>query len=143
MEKPRLKATITEDFKLQWSVPRMLEMVLRGIGAGVDVHVEVKKWYKKRTGKQNATQWGPDLTLIQQYILETTGIWFTKEEIHKKHKKDFLGVKTHPFLPGWEKEKSTTELTTKEMSDFREEYCRYWAEMGLYIPDPKKDDKMS
>lgn len=141
MKPPRIKATITEDFKLKFSVPRMLEVALRTIGPGVDVHVEIKKWYKKRTSKQNAVQWALDLSVIQLFILQNTGDYFTEAEIHRHHKEAFLGYEECELVPGIKRLKSTTDLDTVQMAKFREDYCRFWANLGLYIPDPDPDYK--
>ena len=134
--KPELIATITPDFELEFAIPRMRKAVLAGIGAGEKVRVDYRKWYKKRTEYQNNTIWGPDYALILAYIQKTTGQSFTPEALHEWHKREFLGFTESVEHKGLYEVKSTKGLDTKGFADFREDYCRYWAEHGLYIPDP-------
>ena len=136
---PHVKATITDDFRLEFAIPRQLELVLRTIGAGVAVRVDVKKWFKQRTTKQNSMQWGPDYSVILLFLAEKGEVW-RADDIHDFHKKRFLGYEESAMAKGLLRPRSTTTLNTKEMSDFREDYCRFWADCGLYIPDPERED---
>jgi len=136
---PDLVATITKnergEFGLVFAIPRMLQAVLAGIGE-CQVRVDVRKWYKKRTINQNSTTWGPDYALILAHIYQTTGQSFEPEELHDWHKRKFLGFDESAKFPGLYKPKSTTDLDTVGHAKFREDYCRFWAMQGLYIPDP-------
>jgi hypothetical protein len=131
----------TKGFFLLFSIPRLLMSMLCYIGVGKKVRVDIKRWYKKRTNKQNATSWGPDYNLIVAFILTETGDLFTSEQLHDFHKSTFLGFDECELAKGLKKPKSTTDLTTVEYNElFRERYCKFWAERGLYIPDPVKDE---
>lgn len=145
MKKPDLVATVikTDDgmFGLTYSIPRMFQAVLAGIGEGVVVRNDIKKWYKKRTTDQNSTAWGPDYALILEYITKTTGDSFTPEELHLFHKKKFLEVTESDTFPGLYKLGSTKDLDTVGFAKFRDDYCDFWAMIGLYIPDPDPTKK--
>jgi hypothetical protein len=130
-------ATIQDDFTVKVHVPRLLKAVLASIGAGELVRIDIAKWYKKRTLKQNATSWGPDYELILQFIATKTGEIFSEEQLHDFHKRKILGYEESELAAGLIKPKSTTDLNTVEFAEFRERYCQYWAERGLFIPDPK------
>jgi len=144
-KKPDLVATITKDSKgnygLSYAIPRMLQAVLAGIGEGVQVRHDIKKFYKKRSLDQNYTIWGPDYALILNHIRETTGMPFTSEELHNWHKEKFLGYEEAPGHPGLKRLRSTKDLDTVGFAEFRENFCRYWATNGLYIPDPDPEKK--
>lgn len=141
MKPPEIVATITDDLSLSFAIPRMLQAVLAGIGKGEKVRVDIRKWYKKRTLDQNATIWGPDYALIIPYVLQTTGQSFDPEELHDFHKRKFLGFDEAKGFPGLYRVKSTRGLDTVGFATFREDYCRFWAENGLYIPDPDPEKK--
>ena len=140
---PEIVATITDDFDLKIHMPSRLKALLCYIGAGKQVRIDVKRWYKKRTNLQNATSWGPDYNKIIGFILEETGQLFTSDQLHEFHKETFLGFDECKLAKGLKSPKSTTQLTTVEYNEsFRELYCKYWAERGLYIPDPIKKDEV-
>ena len=132
-----ITATITPQLELQFNIPRMLRAHLASIGPNVKVRVDIQKWRKPRTLKQNAMIWGPDYTKILAHILEHTGEKYTEEELHHFHKVRFLGYESSKEHRGLYKLKSTKDLDTAGFSKFREDYCRYWAENGLYLPDPE------
>lgn len=134
---PEIVATITDDFKLSYGIPRILELHLRTIGAGVDVRIEIVKWYKKRTRKQNAYLWAVVYPTIIVYILKTTGQRFKTEDLHERYKRKFLGYEECELMPELITVKSSTDLNTIEFSDeFVEEICIEWADLGLFIPPP-------
>ena len=140
-KQPELVATITDYLDLDFAIPRLLTSVLAQIGKGEKVRVDIKKWYKKRSGKQNSYLWAVVYPTIIHYILEKTGQKFTKEELHDRYKKKFLGYEVCELIPDLVKVKSSTELNTKEFSDeLVELICIEWADLGLYIPPPKKKE---
>lgn len=133
--------TITEGYQLSLAIPRAMEMRLREIGAGVKVRVDVKKWRKPRTPPQNSYLWAVVYPTIVRYIKDTTGQTFTPEDLHERYKRKYLGYEQCD-IPGMEdlvRPKSSTELDTEEFWDkLIEHICREWADLGLYIPLPKK-----
>ena len=137
---PEIVATIAKtesgNFVFYFDIPRMLQAALSAIGEGVKVRVDIKKWYKKRTIPQNNMIWGPDYALILAHIQATTGDVFSAEELHDWHKRKFLGFKESNNFPGLYRLGSTKDLDTVGFAKFREDYCRFWAINGLYIPDP-------
>ena len=142
--KPEIVATITDDFGLDFSIPRMLDNLLREIGAGVKVRIDIRKWRKPRTGPQNAYLWAVVYPSIIRYIKDATGQKFTAEDLHERYKKKYLGYEVCD-IPGMEdlvRARSSTELDSEEFwNELVEHVCREWAELGLYIPLPKKKDR--
>ena len=134
--RPEILAEITDDFQLKFSIPSMLRAYLKQIGAGKKVRIDIARWYKRRTVKQNAVIWGPDYKIILAYLAEMVGEAWTAEELHDFHKRKFLGYKQSLIAEGLLRPKSTTRLDTLEFSGFREKYCMFWADRGLYLPDP-------
>lgn len=139
--RPELKALITDDFKLEYDIPRLLEVQLQLIGAGKHVRVDVVQWKKKRTLKQNAYLWSTVYPTIIKYIKDNTGQDFTVKNLHNKYKKQYLGYEVCK-IPGMEeliKLRSSTELDTEEFwGQLIEHICREWGELGLFIPMPRK-----
>lgn len=142
MKRLDLVATITDDFTLNFDIPRLLTAELAQIGAGSKVRVDVKRWYKKRSNQQNRTIWGVDYPIILQFMSDNGEPGYNAEELHDFHKRMLIGFEKSEKFPGMYKIKSSTELDTKEFADkFREEYCRFWAEKGCYIPDPVRQEE--
>ena len=134
---PDLIAEVDGDFNLIFSIPKMLKLHLRTIGEGVKVRVEIVKWYKKRSGKQNSYLWAVVYPTIIAYILESTGQKFTAEDIHERYKRKLLGFDRCELMPDLIKVKSSTDLNTITFTDeFVEQICVEWADLGLYIEPP-------
>ena len=140
-KQPELVATISENLELDYDFPRLLTSILASNGKGTKVRVDIRKWYKKRTNPQNNYLFGVIYPTIIHYILEKTGQKFTKDDLHDRYKEKFLGYEVCELLPDLRKTKSSTDLNTKEFSDeLVELICIEWADLGLYIPPPKKKE---
>jgi len=134
-------AEIKPDYTLEYKIPRILLNRLQKIGPGKLVRVDIKEWKKPRTIKQNAYLWSTVYPTIIKYIKDATGQDFTAEDLHDRYKRKYLGyVKCE--IPGMEditRVRSSTDLDIEEFWDqLVEHICREWAELGLYIPLPKK-----
>lgn len=141
-KRPEIVATITEDFKLEYSVPKMLELHLRTIGAGEKVRSDIIKYRKKRTKPQNAYLWSTVYPTIIAYIMEQTGQKFGAEDLHEKYKKKYLGYEKCKLMPDLIKVRSSTDLDMDEFwEQLIEHICREWADLGLFIPLPKKKEE--
>ena len=141
-KEPEIVATITDDFKLEYAIPRMLTAKLSSIGAGKKIRLDIKRWYKKRSNPQNSYLWAVVYPTIIHYILEKTGQKFSAEDLHERYKRKYLGFERCEMMPDLIKVKSTTDLDSKEFwDDFVEYICREWAENGLYIELPVKKDE--
>ena len=139
---PEIVADITDEFELKFRIPKFFYLHLRTIGAGVPVRIEVFKWYKKRTRKQNAYLWAVVYPTIIAYILEKTGQKFSAEDLHERYKRKFLGFERCEIMPDLIKVKSSTETSTVEFSDeFVELICVEWSDNGLFIPPPDPNYK--
>ena len=140
--KPEIVADVTEKYDLKFRIPNLLRATLVQIGANNPVRVDIARWYKKRSPKQNSYLWGVVYPYIIRYIKDKTGQTFTAEDLHERYKRKFLGYE-RCSMDGMQdliRVKSSTELNTKEFSDdLVEHICREWAENGLYIPLPGEE----
>lgn len=98
---------------------------LRGL-EGQEVEIIVRKPRKPRTNQQNAWYWACVVAIPAEHF------GYTPEEMHEAFK--FLFLKKHEEGKP-DTVRSTTDLTTKEFSEYVET-CREWAaKQGLVIPD--------
>lgn len=103
--------------------------------------VEIKEYKPKRTNLQNRYYWA-----IINFLAYETGN--AKEVIHKRFAKEFLSINLEYFLTdafdSWLKSEpyvlSTTELNTKEMTDYIEKIAIFVSDFGLSIPRPEDKD---
>ena len=101
--------------------------------------IEVKKHVKRRSNNQNNLMW-MWLDKIASLMSDESGyeIW----EIHELFKDNFLiGKEVH--LGGLQViVKTTTDLTTSEMTRYLDQIQRFCsAEMGIYLPLPEELQK--
>jgi len=89
--------------------------------------VKIKKFHKSRTLSQNNWYWEV-ITIIGNEL------GYDKNEMHECFKFTFLSDEKKGLFAC----KSTTELSTKEMSDYFEQIYRWAAEQGIHIPDPSE-----
>lgn len=110
--------------------PRAWERLLAALN-GEEIICTLSKRRRKRTIPQNDWYWAAIVPAFAEH-------WgYEKREHEKAHeslKFEFLRVRDQN---GRERVRSTTELTTKEFSDYCEECRRFAAtEYDMYIPDP-------
>lgn len=91
----------------------------------------------KRTGIQNKIWQQKAIDCVRKY----PGHMFMTEQLHDWHKRKFLGFEESEAYPGLYKPKSTADLDTVGFAEFREAYCKFLAEQGLWVPDPDPDKK--
>lgn len=105
---------------------------------GARVTVDVKRFAKKRTIKQNSYWWG---VVITRLMLAINGNKGTKEERKRLHAG--IMMKFFPMVEenGVTTYRSSTTLTTIECSDLKER-VQAWAmeEYNCYIPDPNEEN---
>lgn len=94
---------------------------------GTRVEVTVRKYRRTRTLEQNRYYWGVVIYILADFF------GYSKEEMHEAMKWKFLKQVDMPI----ETVRSTTDLSTKEFSDYIENIVR-WAssEYQVVIPDP-------
>lgn len=124
---PTFKGNVKEG-KLVLEKRALFDMWLVGL-EGKDVVVNVRKYGKIRSSKENNYYWGIIIPIIQEY----TGMF--QDEVHEALKWKFLRMTRN----GLETCRSTASLTTKEFED----YCasiRVWARLdfNLNIPLPNE-----
>jgi hypothetical protein len=139
--KTDIVATITDDYRLDYAIPRALVNRLQELGAGNRVRVDIKLWRKPRSIRQNAYLWSVVYPTIIHYIKDTTGQEFTAEDLHERYKRKYLGYEVCD-IPGMEdliRPKSSTELDMESFwLQLIEHIAREWAELGLYIELPRE-----
>ena len=96
-----------------------------------DWQVEIKIWTKNRTLPQNALMWK-----WIQIIGDDLG--YTSEELHEAFKSKFLGIEKRKTIFGKEYEtlNSTTELTTKEFSEYMDKIQAFAMMHDITLPQP-------
>ena len=117
---------IVKGGKLKFNDPAKLSLRLAGL-EGKDVQVTVEQKRKQRSLEQNAYYFGVVVKILSEY----TG--YSKEETHDALRIKFLRIGGSDDLPTI---KSTTKLSTKEMTDYIEG-IKIWAitECDVFIPD--------
>ena len=114
--------------KLEFKYLDSFKRYLLGLeGKSVDIVVRLVR--KTRSNPQNRFLWG----CVYELISENTG--YTREEVHDAMRMLFLKDETRkiPTL------RSTTSLTTIEMSEYWKQIQQFAAEkLSLVIPDPRE-----
>lgn len=141
---PEIEAVITDEFKLRFRFPGTMKAYLKAIGAWKPVKLKIVEQKPRRSSAQNAYLWSVVYPHIIQYIFDKTGQTFTAEQLHDRYKLKYLGYEACR-IKGMEdlvRPKSSTELDIDEFWDqLIEHICREWAELGLFIPLPKKKEE--
>lgn len=105
---------------------------------GLTVLCEVIKWYPKRSLQSNKYYWAI-LNQLVEATSEHTG--YTKDELHQSFKEMFLNTEFTNVLTGESKTrtKSTTELNSKDFSEYLEKVKLFCAEkFGIEILEPEQ-----
>lgn len=95
--------------------------------------VEIKVKRKQRSTDQNRLYW-----MWLKCIMNETGEH--KDRLHEFFKLHFLGQDEHYVFDRWQVvvPRSTTELDTKQMSDYLERVQQFAAtELGIVLPNPE------
>lgn len=118
-----------------------------------DLEITIKKISKKRTASQNRYYWGVIVVSIMKFILSTKGEKWTKNRIHAINLE--INGCTYDrelvMLPNSEgiyeeKEvlvanfKTTSQMNTKEFSDFVDKLESHWSAVECYWPEPQYDE---
>lgn len=103
--------------------------------------VVIRERKSKRSLEANALHW-KRLDVLRLHLADSTGQFYSAEEIHDYFKRKFLPVRVVEI--GGESqvvERTTTKMSTKEFSEFMDLIDRYCAtELGLYLPQPGMED---
>ena len=108
-----------------------------------DIIISLKEEKKKRSDKQNDWYWGVAIPTIQVDIQNQSGEIYSKDDIHDWNLNKAVKLKTEVKEMFGEtiiiyRQKRTSKMNTKEFNNFKEKIQKYWAEMGIYIPDPNE-----
>jgi len=116
--------------------------LIEGLPLG-DVHEIVIRPYKsKRSIDQNRLMW-KWIDIIRVHVGDSTGNFFSGEEVHAWLKEKFLPVRIVEISGTAVRcAATTTKLNTKEMADYLTAIERFCAsEMGLFLPIPGMADE--
>jgi hypothetical protein len=112
---------------------------------GKEIVLKIERVKKQRTEDQNSFYWGVIVQLTKQAILEYWGEVWSKEQIHTYY---LINLPTYREVvnkkTGEVKEvlKSSSQMTTIEMSNWWERIGKYMAEnFDTVLPEPNKDLK--
>lgn len=95
-----------------------------------NVMIEIKKWSKRSIQQNN--YYRSLLTMVGNEL------WYLPDEMHDVFKYMFLSERVEYERIGWSiiASKSTSELSTKEFTDYIEAIIRWCAGEGIICPDP-------
>jgi hypothetical protein len=114
--------------------------VVRSLPLGHEIVIRPAK--SKRSLAANALHW-KRLDIIRLHIADSTGQFFSAEEIHEFFKNKFLPVRMVEV--GGEEipcRRTTTKLSKKEMSEFMDMIDRYCVDrLELYLPIPGVEEE--
>lgn len=110
---------------------------------GVEVTAVITKKKAPRSLRQNNWYNGVAIRYIREYLQETQGEAYTRDDIHDWHlskvvrpeviTKEMMGQTIVVY-----KTKSTSAMSTVEFNQFKELIQAYWGDRDLYIPDPNE-----
>lgn len=100
--------------------------------------VVIRKAKTKRSNDQNSLHW-KRLDIIRLHVADSTGQFYSAEELHEYFKKKFLPVRFIDIDGEQVKvSRTSTKLTTSEFSEFMDHIDRYCIEhLNLYLPTPQ------
>lgn len=107
---------------------------------GKEVDIEIEKAKRKRSNPQNSYLWGVCYKLISDH----TG--YEIDEVHEMCKAKFnpkmkeIANKKTGEIETIQYSGSTTKMTTVEFMDFVAQIQRFFAPLGINIPDPNQTD---
>ena len=119
-----------ENGKLTLDTPDLYEMYLGTLNGRV--RVDIGSHRKNRSLEQNAYYWGVCLTLASD------NLGYTTEELHDTFKAMFLKDRIIRQGRWLEIVRSTSNLDTKEMTNYIENVRRELAQLGIFVPSPKE-----
>jgi hypothetical protein len=128
------------DFYAQDYVGRKLQIL-----DGQDVFITIKKFKPKRSIKQNNWYYGVAIPMIQHFLLDTQGEKYTKDEVNQYHLNTVIKPKLETKAIFGKvcviyDIKRTSEMSTVEFMDFKEQVQVHWAQYELFIPDPEQTE---
>lgn len=114
----------------------------------------VRPFRYRRSDAQNRYYWGVCVTKIMQFLKETQGHRFSRDEVHQLNLQYTVGSAyekmqiTDPFTGEVievlkETGKSTLKMNTLEFTNFIDELRAFWLNAGCDIPEPEKDKSNS
>ncbi len=129
--------TVDDDGKFTPKDAGYFKMVFKAF-RGQEIVINVKKWFEKRSQKQNRYYWGVVVAAVADFIGEDD-----HDAIHDLLKRKFngriiVGSNGEEELIGL----STTKMNRKEFTDYIDRIQR-WAVTfcgGLYIRNPNEDE---
>lgn len=105
------------------------------------IEVIIKQYKSNRSEAQNNYLWGLVYPMIKIHVYENRNIEYSKDEIHAWAKNEFASSEPKFVFGKFVVCDSTKNMNTKEFMDYVTKIQAYFAEQGLYIPDPNEELK--
>ena len=139
-----LKAKFDDNFNIIIENINGLKRVLKRL-KHAELDVVVKAQSKKRSNRFNRYFWGVVVLTVRQFLLETTGIKYTKDQVYYYLNSEVLDQKPEiTIIMGKNvicmKGKSLSQMTNSEFKDSVEKIQEHFALMDCIIPDPKQEN---
>lgn len=123
--------------------PRMVAPILNKAFRGKILDIVIKEFFEKRSNQQNRYLHGVVLPIIINWRKETTGEIWTMSQAKAFIYLSVLDYKVESMIDNtgreifWFEGKHFSDMSTKEFNQRKEEVQKYFAELGVDIPDPR------
>ena len=123
---------------------RMYKNILKHL-KGLELEILIRPLKRQRSEAQNRYMWGVVVPIVAQWYLEQEGMKLTKDQVYTFLRTRVLGQTPMVIvIDGMEMihftAKRFSQMNTKEFSDAVETILQYYADKGLEIPTPRKDN---
>lgn len=145
--KYEVEATIAEDGTIRPLHFAMYKRLFRNL-MDKELLVTVQPLRRRRSDRQNRYYWGVMIPTIRAFHKESTGESITPDEVHaynlctvlgqKPVIKEIMGVEVVSF-----EQKRTSDMDTKDFTEFVDVLMHYWAERGCVIPVPRGENLLT
>ncbi len=141
-----MKATVSslvQDGRLKnGQASRSLRKILAQF-EGKEVDITVQRHRKPRSKEQNRYYWA--VVSVARNAINEAGNTMSAQEVHDYFRGEYLREEIHVGEGNLiNRIKSTTELSTFEMTEYVERIRQFCAEMfGVYIPDPSEQIELA
>lgn len=115
--------------------------------AGIDLDLTIRKFYEKRTSRQNRYLHGVIVPIVKIWALESQGEKWSTEKAKAYIYYEVLGYSIEAMqLQGkevfWFEGKHFSDMNTKEFNEAKDKVQEYFSVKGVVIPDPKEGNTL-
>lgn len=137
--------SLTEDCKfIEITHSQLIKRVIRKL-VGEPLVVKFKKFYPKRSDRQNRYLYGVVIPCIAAWYRENTGVKIDKEDVKDWVYRELLGATSRPYVIGGVEYhryqfKRFSQMTTMEFTEAVETIRDKMAEFDCHIPAPTRNN---